>query len=119
MSDPTAKIGIIMGSQSDWKTMRNALAYWFDNMFLGGKSNAPEKGLARVRGVVTLDGSPLANAFVTFEPSMIGEDLTNLSMSTSLSDGRDFRDAPNLFAPQRLSNRTVQKSLAVKHSWNG
>ncbi len=24
MSDPTAKIGIIMGSQSDWKTMRNA-----------------------------------------------------------------------------------------------
>ena len=24
MSEPTAKIGIIMGSQSDWKTMRNA-----------------------------------------------------------------------------------------------
>jgi len=24
MADPTAKIGIIMGSQSDWKTMRNA-----------------------------------------------------------------------------------------------
>jgi 5-(carboxyamino)imidazole ribonucleotide mutase len=24
MTDPTAKIGIIMGSQSDWKTMRNA-----------------------------------------------------------------------------------------------
>jgi hypothetical protein len=66
--------------------MRN-LARWSLLLLLIALGGCGSGGLASVSGTVTLDGKPLANALVNFQP-LDGEDSARASAGTTDAEGR-------------------------------
>lgn len=75
------------------------LIYWLSSMMFGGGVEHPP--LARVRGVVTLDGEPLADATVMFLPIEVDGERPGREISSSVGSS-DADGAYELFYVERV-----------------